>query len=161
MKLLAIACGLLLGCPAPPPPARPVKTAKMAELGRLMKDQINPAFSKLSFLIFHGEDMVEDPAALKTELQSLAAGLRKSLGRLIVWEHPPTESVQGKEVFFTYATSIDKMVVQLESAIAGDDPQSAARSLEQIAKTCNNCHHFFRLEIKDSVVSPNVTSQLP
>jgi hypothetical protein len=161
MRRLAFACVLLVGCPKAAPPPKPAKTAQMAELGKLMKDQINPAFSKLSFLVFHGEDMVEDPVALKTELRSLAAGLRKSIGRLLVWKHPPTESNEGRDVFFTYASSIDKMTGQLESAIAGDDVQSAARTLEQIAKTCNNCHHFFRLEIKDSVVGPNVISQLP
>ena len=161
MKRLAVACALLVGCPKQGPPAKPVKTAQMAELGRLMKDQINPAFSKLSFLVFHGDDMGEDQAALKTELQSLVAGLRQSIGRLRVWQHPPTESKEGKDVFLTYANSIDRMAAQLELEIKTDNDQAAARSLEQIAKTCNNCHHFFRLEIKDSVVGPNVTSQLP
>lgn len=160
MRRLAVVC-VLVGCPKQGPPPKPVKTAQMAELGRLMKDQINPAFSKLSFLVFHGDDMGEDQAALKTELQSLAAGLRESIGRLRVWQHPPTESKEGKDVFLTYANSIDRMAVELELAIKADDDRAAAVSLEQIAKTCNNCHHFFRLEIKDSVVGPNVTSQLP
>lgn len=152
---LAIACIVLTGCPGPPAePAKPVRTAKQAELGLLMKDQINPAFSKLSFLIFQGDDTGEDRAAVKAELTTLVSGFRQAIGRLRVWEHPPTESNEGKDVFLTYANSIDKTAAELELAIDRDDDHAAARSLEQIAKTCNSCHHFFRLEIKDSVAGP-------
>ncbi len=144
---------LLLGCPKPAP--EPQKPKTQTELGRLMKQQVNAPFSKLTFLVFHGEDQ-EDAAAVKTALQSHVAVLRNAISKLLVWQHPPTESAEGKEVFFTYVSSIDKTAQQLEREIASDDMPAAARSLDKIAQVCNSCHHFFRLDIKDSVVGPNV-----
>ena len=157
---LTVVLGLGAGCASPAAP--PVKrSSELAELGLLMKNRINPAFSKLSFLVFHGDEMDEDRDAIDTQLQTLVAALRSAIGQLQAYEHPPTESKQGREVFFTYASSLDQDAAQLELAIAGDDDAATSAALERIAKTCNSCHHFFRLEIKDAVGGPAATSPPP
>jgi hypothetical protein len=130
----------------------------MAELGLLMKNEINPAFSKLTFLVFHGEEMEEDPVKLRTEMTRHGETLLNSLARLRGWPQPPTVTEEGREVFFTYALSVDKSAQQLLDAIGRSDNATAAKQLESIAKACNNCHHFFRLDIEDSVVGPGKVS---
>ena len=103
----------------------------------------------------------EDQAAVTGELKRHVAVLRNAISRLVVWEQPPTESNEGKEVFFTYASSIDRIGKELQQAVDKGDMPAAARSLDQIAKACNSCHHFFRLRIKDSVVGPSVGDPTP
>jgi hypothetical protein len=45
------------------------------------------------------------------------------------------------------------MTVKLIDSIGRDDRRQALSQLEEIADTCNNCHHFFRLKVDDSVVT--------
>ena len=126
-------------------------TRSMAALAALMKNEINPAFSKLTFLIRHADTMQEDPAS-KDELQQAALVLRGAMTKLRGWATPPTESAQGREVFYTFATSVDGTTTKLFDSINLGDMRSARAQLQQIADTCNNCHHFFRLDLRDSVV---------
>lgn len=140
---------------AKPPATQPTTgptIATMAELGLLMKNEINPAFSRLSFLMFHGDDMETDEAALKAELGRHANSLRQAIGRLRSWSRVPAQTEEGRQVFFTFAESVDRSAERLVVAIGSGERTSAASQLEQIADTCNNCHHFFRLKIEDSVV---------
>lgn len=123
-----------------------------------MKQEINPAFSKLTFLVFHGEEMEEDPIKLKTEMTRHGKTLLTSLARLRSWPHPPTITDEGREVFFTYALNVDESAQRLLDAIGRTDNATAAKQLETIARACNNCHHFFRLDIEDSVVGPGKVS---
>ena len=153
MKAPAVLALVLAGCAKPVPANEPHAGAtirKLEALGALMKNQINPAFSKLVFLLAHADN--EDPRAVRAELQTAGGNLRKAIGELRMWHDPPTESDQGRDVFLTYAASIDGMTLKLIDAIGRDDRASALGQLEQIADTCNNCHHFFRLDIQDSVV---------
>jgi hypothetical protein len=144
---------LLVACPKQntPPSGNPPMDALTA-LGLLMKNDINPAFSKLTFLVFHGDSMDEEPDKLKTEMANAAAVLRTSIAQLRTWKEPPTQSVQGREVFYTYATSVDASTKRLADALDRNDNGEAARQMKQISDTCNSCHHFFRLKIEDSVV---------
>lgn len=148
MKRAAILL-LLAGCPAhkttPPQKPDPVDPAALAELGLLMKNDINPAFSKLSFLVLHG-DGEDDPAKLKTDIQTSAQTLRKGIDRLMTWQKPPTSSKEGRDVFYSFAASIDATLARFETALARDDAKTAADALDQMAKHCENCHHFFRVD---------------
>jgi hypothetical protein len=126
--------------------------ARITALTLLMKNDINPAFSKLTFLVFHGATMQEDPQKLRIEMLNAATMLRRSMGQLRTWSEPPTGTDQGREVFYTFADSVDVSTQRLVEAIQRNDGNGAARQMEQIADTCNNCHHFFRLKIEDSVV---------
>jgi hypothetical protein len=153
MKKL-VAAALLVGCAKPPAAggAHDGPTIRKLEaLGNLMKNEINPAFSKMVFLLAHAE--MEDPQAVRNELGVAGANLRISIGKLRQWHDPPTESAQGRDVFLTYASSIDTMTVKLIGSIDRDDRRKALVELEEIADTCNNCHHFFRLKVDDSVVT--------
>lgn len=152
---LALTFTLALGaCAKPPVPAteqRP-SDASMTALAALMKNQINPAFSKLMFLVFHGEELQEDPNAIRSEMQRFATMLRSGMGELAAWREPPTQSTEGREVFFTFSANVDKQTQSLFEAIERQDTGTAEKQMREIADTCNNCHHFFRLEIEDSVV---------
>jgi len=149
-----LALVLLVACPKAPVPAsadRP-SDAAMAALAALMKNQVNPAFSKLTFLVFHGEEMQEDPNTVRLEMQRAATILRGSLGQLRDWREPPTQSTEGKDVFYTYAMSVDRQAETLLDAIQRRDGATTVTQMQDMADTCNNCHHFFRLDIEDSVV---------
>src|SRR5690242_1627843 len=65
---LVLGCFLFAGC-AKPSPAAPggASIHKLEALGALMKNEINPAFSKLSFLLAHADAMDEDPRAVRAE----------------------------------------------------------------------------------------------
>jgi hypothetical protein len=152
--LLAVVVSSLGACPKAPVPAsdRP-PDAGMAALAALMKNQINPAFSKLTFLVFHGDELQEDPNAVRAEMQRAATTLRTSIGELRDWrELSMMQSIEGRDVFNTYAASVDRQAQKLVDAIAVRDNDTAATQMQDIADTCNNCHHFFRLRIEDSVV---------
>lgn len=146
---------LLTACAKAPIPSQQTEQptdARMTALTQLMKNQINPAFSRLTFLVFHGDDLQEDPNAMRVELQRTAATLRGAIGELREWREPPTQSAQGRDVFYAYAASVDRQAQTLFDAIEGRDGDTAAKQMQDIADTCNNCHHFFRLKIEDSVV---------
>jgi len=150
--LLLVAPLLLAACPKPKTGAG---THVDTELGLLMKNDINPAFSKLTFLVFHAEEMEEDPNAVRTELTTAATVLRTSIARLREWKQPPTQTVQARDVFFTYAMAVEQSTTRLADAITRNDNGAAVAEMHQIAKTCNSCHHFFRLDIEDSVMPPS------
>lgn len=125
---------------------------KIAALGALMKNDINPPFSRLTFLVFHGDSMGEDGAQLAAEMRRYADALRASCARLKTWQEVPAGTQEAREVFYTFAESVDKMTDKLVAAVTSGDLAVAETQLERIADTCNNCHHFFRLDIEDSVV---------
>lgn len=137
---------------APAPPTERPSDAGMAALAALMKNQINPAFSKLTFLVFHAEELQEDPNVVRMEMQRTATLLRVSIGELREWKEPPTQSREGRDVFYTFAASVDRQAQTLFDAIQKRDPDTATAQMQDMADTCNNCHHFFRLKIEDSVV---------
>ncbi len=149
--LLVVCVG---ACPKQPvPDSAKTPDAGMAALAALMKNQINPAFSKLTFLVFHGDELQEDPNAVRAEMARAAGTLRTSIGELRDWrELSMMQSMEGREVFNTYAGSVDRQAQKLVDAIAARDNDTAAAQMQDIADTCNNCHHFFRLRIEDSVV---------
>jgi hypothetical protein len=141
----------LVACAQAPMPApeTPPRDPGMEALAALMKNQINPAFSKLMMLVFHGDGLQEDPTAVRVEMQRFAVMLRSSMGELAAWREPPQ---QGRDVFFTYAASVDRQAQLLSDAIERRDRGTAEAQMSEMADTCNNCHHFFRLKIEDSVV---------
>jgi cytochrome c556 len=124
---------------------------QMAALAALMKDKVNPAFSKLTFLVFHGSDQ-DDAEATRVEMQRNAQVLRGSLADLHTWSALTTKTPEARDVFYTYAVDMDRQARQLYDAIARRDGNAAMVQMQSMADTCNNCHHFFRLKIEDSVV---------
>ena len=141
-----------LGACAPASPAADPGAAKVTALGLLMKNEVNATFSRLIVLAFHGDTLDIDEPTLKAELRRSAAVLQRAMARVLAWHEPPTRSPEGREVFYTYAHSVHRATKRLVAAIEDDDDDGTAAQLEQIATTCNNCHHFFRLRLRDSVV---------
>lgn len=109
-----------------------------------MKDQLNPPFSKLSFLLFHSsEDGGEiDPAALPAAASELALAAEK-LGQ---WKSPPGDSEQGKLVFYEYAEALKSDADSLVGALGSNDKAGAIKVFESLRKKCDSCHHFFRFD---------------
>lgn len=144
---------VLTACPKAPFPAsdRP-SDAGMAALAALMKNQINPTFSRLTFLVFHGTELQEDPSAVRLEMQRAATQLRGSVSELRDWRELPAQSSEGRDVFNTFATSVDRQAQTLFDAVQRGDVATTEAQMQDMADTCNNCHHFFRLKIEDSVV---------
>lgn len=149
-----IAALALAGCPRPAAePDKPGPKTPTA-LGRLMVEQVNPTFSKLTFLVFHG-DTLDDPVALEAELQRNAATLKAATARVRTWPDPPVTTPEAREVFYALSTSADQFAGRLVESLGRWDLATAQTQLEQIAKACNDCHHFFRLKLEDSVVGPS------
>jgi cytochrome c556 len=117
-----------------------------------MKNEVNPTFSRLIVLAFHSDTLDMDAAAVKAALKREASVLQGAIARVREWDEPPTQSQEGREVFYTYANSVHRATERLVAAIDADDSAGTVAELQQIANTCNNCHHFFRLRLRDSVV---------
>ena len=109
-----------------------------------MKTQVNPPFSKLSFLLFHTEDATTeiDPAALP----AAGAELAQAATNLTRWTTPPGDSEQGKQVFFEYAEALKVDTATLVAALQANDKPGAVKAFESLRKKCDSCHHFFRFD---------------
>jgi cytochrome c556 len=127
-------------------PAAPPKEYRHSPiLNGIMKNEVNKPFSKLTFFVFHtdGEFDFNEIAKISTELQHGIAKAR-------AFPDPPVESEQGREVFATFLEHLDRDANKLVDAVAKRDARTMRSSIARLSKTCNNCHHFFRLDIADS-----------
>ena len=110
-----------------------------------MKDEVNQPYSALVFGVFHSENGI-DYVAISTPLEALRSGIAKV--RDIA--DPPVETNEARSVFFTYLDSLAHDADKFRGAVARHDQPGMEASLLRLGKTCNNCHHFFRLEIQDT-----------
>lgn len=114
-------------------------------LNSIMKNEVNKPFSKLTFFVFHSDGDLDFPEIEKTTTE-LYAGIAKARA----FPDPPVSSEQGREVFATFLENLDRDCTKLISATAQRDKREIRALLGKLSKTCNNCHHFFRLDIADS-----------
>lgn len=133
--------------------------ARSEELQRIMKGRVNPTFSNLSFLLLRGDEADLAPEELAAERQRNVEVLRGALAEVRALRTVPTRTEEGRAVFATYVDSVSRAADRLAAQVDGGDLVAATATLEEIAETCNACHHFFRLDIHDSVV-PNRSTQL-
>lgn len=132
-----------LGCSSHVEQPRSARGRVRTELGVFMKTELNPPFSKLSFLLFHGDDGGDvDPAALPAAASELALASEK-LGQ---WKDAPGDSEQGKLVFYEYAEALKSDADSLAGAITSKDKAGAIKVFESLRKKCDSCHHFFRFD---------------
>jgi hypothetical protein len=119
-----------------------------SELGIFMKSQVNPPFSKISFLLFHqGDDDSEvDPGELPANAGQLAAAAER-LGK---WPDLPGESPQSKLVFHEYAEALRNDARSLTDAVRGDQREAMVKAFESLRRKCDSCHHFFRYDEETS-----------
>jgi len=114
-------------------------------LGIFMKSRVNPAFSKLSFLLFHEDDHERDgdPSALSASANELA----RAADGLVGWPDLPGESEQSKLVFHEYADSMKADTGKLVESLRSNQMDSARRLFESLHRKCDACHHFFRYDL--------------
>jgi len=109
-----------------------------------MRTRANPAFSKISFLLFHDDDREQevDAAALPESVDQLA----RAADGLVGWPALPGESEQSKLVFHEYADSMKADTVKLVEAVRDKQMDNARRLFESLHRKCDACHHFFRYD---------------
>jgi hypothetical protein len=119
--------------------------SRSSELGVFMKTQVNPPFSKISFLLFHDGD--DETAAINRDvLPASASELALAADRLSKWPDPPSGSDQSTLVFREYAQSLRNDAVRMVEALKDPHRDTAARVFESLRKKCDSCHHFFRYD---------------
>lgn len=150
LRAIDIACVIVTGCSSvPAQPNTPTTTAKSLhspELNRIMKHEVNQPYSALVFGVFHSENEIDD-ATIATPLEALRSGIAKV--REIV--DPPVETNEARSVFFTYLDTLAHDTEKFRNAVTRHDQPSMEAALLKLGKTCNSCHHFFRLEIQDTL----------
>lgn len=107
-----------------------------APLARFMRESVGVPFS---FVMFE-----TGTAQRERRVHRAAVMLRAAAIDLAHWSDPPAASEEGREVFFTYASNLERHVARLEDAAARRETDVAVDSVEQIRQTCNHCHRFFR-----------------
>ena len=134
----------LLACGSTPERTQAVRDpSRNTELGLFMKTRVNPAFSKISFLLFHDEDDSDlDPSVLPASANDLA----RSAERLSQWPDLPGESEQSKLVFHEYADSLKSDAAKLVESLRASQLENARKVFESLHRKCDACHHFFRYD---------------
>jgi hypothetical protein len=138
---------MLLACGGAPPAQDSTAPTLQhnEELNAIMKTEVNEAFSALQFLVFHSDGEL-DFGRIAVPASTLRGGIAKV--RSIA--DPPVKSSEARSVFFTYVDSLEHDTESFNIALARHDRGRMESLLTKISKTCNNCHHFFRLSITDS-----------
>ena len=135
--VLIAALALATGCAAAPPleVASPVP-APAPELARFMRELVNVPFS---FAVLE-----RDGARRPARFRGAARVLQGAIADLAHWQAPPRTSAQGRAVFLEYARHLQRQVARFELATRRHDAGDAAARLDEIGRTCNGCHRFFR-----------------
>ena len=154
---LALGMSLLLGScgtgQTKEPKATPAAVSNAPEkeyrhspvLNAIMKNEVNKPFSKLTFFVFHSDGDFDFD-----EIAATTAAFHAGIAKARAFPNPPVQSQQGREVFATFLEHLDRDCNKLSNAIAQRDGRRMRVLLGKLSRTCNNCHHFFRLDIADS-----------
>ena len=137
MMVCAVGCGARAEAPHDPPHSSVLRT--------IMKDEVNAPYSALAFLVFHAGDPADDRA-----ITAHAASVQRGVAKVRALGDLPTQSDAGRAVFFTYLDSLAFDADRFSGAVVTHDRAEMAASLGRIGRTCNNCHHFFRIAVGDT-----------
>jgi cytochrome c556 len=122
-------------------------TAKeQSDLDKLMRDRMNKVFSALIFQVFHAEGDLDFAAVNQQalDLQQVVVSVRNLEMPAVV------TSEEAKQVFFTYNDALQRQADKFVDAVGRHDRANMEGLLTTIGQTCNQCHHFFRLDVKDA-----------
>lgn len=140
ITMVALVSGCAVASPPPVPAVRHDAAAaadhESPELARFMRELVNVPFS---FAMLE-----RDGAQRPLRLRRAALVLQDAVGDLAGWQDPPVASVEGRQVFYAYAESLERQVALLELATRRNDTAETGERLEDIRETCNGCHRFFR-----------------
>lgn len=147
---LAVALGLA-GCGGGSPPAKSPApaTKEQTELAKLMRSHMNKTFSALNVLVFHSEGDIDfaHVAEQALELQSAVERVRAL---------PTPSMVQSKEslqVYLSYNQNLQRDADKFVAAVNAKDRRTMETMIKKISDTCGDCHHFFRIEVKDEATA--------
>lgn len=127
-------------------PTQPVESKPATELDRLMRTRMNTHYSKLVYLVFHAEGGPDFDA-----ITGESAQMTEAVQRVLELPPPPiVQSEQARQVYVDYNTTLQRDNERFVAATTRKDIGAMSTTLTKIGDTCSACHHFFRVEIKDS-----------
>lgn len=111
-----------------------------------MRTRMNASYSSLVFLVFHSDGTLDYP-----KIGQEAIGLRDTVKHVRGLKTPPmVKSDSGLEVYMTYNDTLQRNADLFVEAVDGQDPPRMQVVLGKIGQTCNDCHHFFRVDVEDA-----------
>jgi cytochrome c556 len=120
--------------------------AKDSELDKLMRTRMNVSYSQLVYLVFHAEGGPNFEA-----ISEESARLSEAIDRVLKLHFPPqAKSEEARSVYRDYNEKLQRDNERFVSATAQKDIATMSSSLQKIGETCSACHHFFRIEIKET-----------
>jgi hypothetical protein len=125
----------------------PPKLLHSPELNEIMKNEVNQPFSALMFLVFHSGDESEDGELDYARMGVPVTTLRTGISKVRAMVNPPVQTTEAREVFLTYVDAMVRDAENLSRAFEGRDRPGMEQVLQKITRTCNDCHHFFRLKL--------------
>ena len=127
-------------------PTSTVQPKEATELDKLMRTRMNTHYSKLIYLVFHAEG---DPdfQAITDESVHMTAAIQSVLD---LPPPPLVQSEQAKQVYVDYNVTLNKANERFVAATASKNIGTMQSTLTKIGDTCSACHHFFRIDIKET-----------
>jgi hypothetical protein len=126
-------------------PAAMTQPKPKGELDKLMRTRMNKAYTQLVFYVLDSASDV-DFAKIEHETQELLSAVGAVRGL-------PTpsmvQSAEALEVYKTYNDVLQRDADKFNAAVKTKERPQMEGALTKIGKTCNDCHRFFRVEVKD------------
>ncbi len=120
--------------------------AKGGELDKLMRTRMNVSYSQLVYLVFHAEGGPNYDA-----ISEESSKLSEAIDRVLKLHFPPqAKSDEARSVYRDYNEKLRRDNERFVAATVQKDLATMSTSLTKIGETCSACHHFFRIEIKDT-----------
>jgi hypothetical protein len=126
--------------------ASPDGTAKpKSGLDKLMRTRMNKAYTQLVFYVLDSTADV-DFAKIQAETEDL----KGAVGTVLSLPTPAmAQSEEARSVYRTYNETLQRDTNRFAEAVGAKDRPQMEGLLSKIGKTCNDCHRFFRVDVKD------------
>ncbi|MEW5847731.1 MAG: cytochrome c [Myxococcota bacterium] len=129
--LVGLAVVLLLGA------FWPTQASAEAQLDVLMRERLNPAFTSVSYELFHRPG---PPGDRREDILRALEHLHTQTKALVAFPMPDGDTIP----FRIHATTLHRDVgAMLEAAGSGDDAQ-VQHWFQHVQATCNGCHEQYR-----------------
>lgn len=111
-----------------------------------MRTRMNRSYTQLVFYVLDSDTDVE-PAKITQE----AKELQGAVAAVRALPTPPmVQSNESREVYTTYNDVLQRDADKFFAAASSADRAQMETLLTKIGKTCNDCHRFFRVDVKAS-----------
>jgi hypothetical protein len=152
---LGLVCAFAAGCSSAGAPATSsgstttsgvgaVPTGQKSGLDKLMRTRMNKSYTQLVFYVLDSDIDVE-PAKLQHETEELRAAVEAVRALPMP---PMVQSDEAREVYVTFNDTLQRDSDVFAAAVAASDRPKMEATLQKIGKTCNDCHRFFRVDVK-------------